>query len=151
MSRNFIDVLDDSKRRSWLSNFLIRKTEGRLLKEEIEKVIDEIDIGKKYTIEIIQSAKEMAERMILSKEESGEVFLGDNFKFGDKKSLPNFNVYEKYVIVITENKELVRVCGRKKKEKYLNNNYLVIYIPESEPYQLSSEVKYILGHFDIKN
>ncbi|WP_031368483.1 hypothetical protein [Clostridium botulinum] len=149
---------------------LIKLTNGQLTKEEIEKIVNNIEIKSNFNINIIRNAEEFAKELTLrdyeddwryederwcnvflvnKKEIHKETIIDDgNFQFGldgmEKYERPNFNINKKYGVL---------------KVLYTGNTYtnindeeeytLIIYIPNNNPYKIDDSIQYVLKNFNI--
>ncbi|MCI8482599.1 MAG: hypothetical protein HFJ27_06120 [Clostridia bacterium] len=173
MKKEMFREMNEQEKRAKLLTCLCKKTNGRLTKEELETIVNNVDISRQYTVTIVNDAKEMAKRLTLKdhfevgREEGcsengkallGKVTLGEHYRRTEEQfseesenaeevldeytDLPDFNIYkESAVSVIKE------IFWQGCMESYFE---IIIYLPETEPYEVDAEVKYILEHFNIK-
>lgn len=173
--KNF-SSLKKQERRAKLLSAIIKKTNGELSKSQLERIVNTIDIDNQYSISIVESAKKMAEELTLynhtekhewcgsdGKEEEGHVLIG-KASFGEdyyflyyvngniedeeeRKTFPEFDVTQPLVVHINsytwEGYERGNHFSREE-------NKLVIYLPEKNPFPISPEVQYILKNFNVK-
>jgi len=174
MENNSFKSMSEKTKRAILMGVIIKKTEGKLSKEELEEIISKVNIGVQYSVNVFTNVMEFAKVITLNniKDEhswagctenvsTGHILLG-NVVFGEyykysyndngtqtnytvQESVPDFNIYEKIVVTIEEHNF-----------SNSNGNYydtwkdsIFIYIPENVPYFISPEVQYILDNFKI--
>lgn len=167
--------LAETEKRARLLMVINKKVNGRLSKNELEKIVNTIDVDVQYSILVIFDAKEMAKQLILADQESehswaggdgtkeeGKCILGNNVSFGQdyhyqyfdngnltqeeaSKTLPDFEITSKLAVVITSNRWDYWDRKRLEEEK----KRIVIYLPAGQPYKVDEEIQYILDHFNI--
>jgi len=174
MENNSFKSMTEKTKRAILMGVIIKRTDGKLLKEELEEIISKVNIGVQYSINVFTNAVEFSKVITLKniKDEhswvgytenvsTGHILLG-NVVFGDnsqysyndngtqtnytvQESFPDFNIHEKIVVAIEEHHF----------SNFNGNHYdtwrnsIFIYIPEDTPYKISSEIQYILDNFKI--
>ncbi|MCK9309831.1 MAG: hypothetical protein M0P99_06135 [Candidatus Cloacimonetes bacterium] len=172
MENNSFKSMSEKTKRAILMGVIIKKTEGKLSKEELEEIISKINIGVQYSINVFTNAVEFSKVITLKNIKdswagytenvsTGHILLG-NVVFGEdyrysyndndtqtnytvQESFPDFNIYEKIVVTIEEHNF-----------SNFNGNYydtwknsIFIYLPEDVPYKISPEVQYIIDDFKI--
>lgn len=168
--------LDELEKKAILLGVIAKRTEGKLSKVELETIVNNIDVSKQYTIQVISDIKQFANLITLSNHKfqhswaggeenitTGQILLGEGLEFGENYSYsysengdqtedsqeykaPDFKVCRKYVVYINEYSF----------SNFNNNNYendrdsIVIYIPENQSFKIDPVVRFILDNFNIE-
>jgi len=166
--------MDKVEKRASLLNVILKRTEGKLSKKQLETIINKLDIKNRYKIIVTNDSKEFNKfsKLINEKMEhswAGEIYTIEKayivfgeIKFGqiyayeysnngnletDKKSEceSNFDINN-------------TICFIKSKHEYSdfnNNNYdtyeniICIYLGDNDSYKIKPEIQYIIDNFNI--
>jgi len=174
MENNSFKSMSEKMKRAVLMGVIIKRTDGKLSREELEEIISKVNIGVQYSVNVFTNAMEFAKVITLKniKDEHswagytedvsvghillGNVIFGEDYRYtyNDngtqtnytvQESFPDFNIHEKIVVAIEEHNF----------SNFNDNHYdtwkdsIFIYIPEDVPYKISPEVQYILDNFKI--
>ncbi len=174
MENNSFKSMNDRMKRAILMGVIIKRTEGKLSKEELEEIISKLNIGVQYSIDVFTDAKEFAKVVTLKNIKSehswagctedvscghiilGNVIFGQNYQYSyndngnqtqynEQESSPDFDMNEKIVVYIEEHNF----------SNYNNDHYdswrndIFIYLPKDVPYKISPEIQYIIDNFKI--
>lgn len=169
--------LTEIEKKAILCGVIVKKTEGKVSKEDITNIVNSLDINCQYTIKVVTDAKEFAKEITLCQHgfshswagsrginQEGVCILGD-VEFGIdryweysnngrmtediKKREPNFDVNKIAVVLITENDwdNYNNPCN--KHDDWTHT--LCFYIPENEPYKIDDNIKALIDAFNIEN
>lgn len=160
-----------AERKAILIGTIIKRTKGYLNKQQIEKIVNNMDLTQQYRIGVYETPKKFSEKAMnkdiqimcsnISKNkrlsQNCRVILGDvelgkvvdrTIMFGEtvseKKSdsqIANFSISEVAAIEITTDDSTKTKIQKE----------LAIYLPESQNYEMDKEIEVIIKIFDIFN
>ena len=172
--------LSEIERKAILCAMIAKKTEGKLSKEQIKYVVDNIDLSLQYTIKVIYNAKEFAKEITMIESGFSHSWAGN---YG-KKEIPlkwfwwgnvapvfglnrnwdysdNGQMREPDIVLNEPNFDITEIyCIIKEVNEWNNYNnsdeydkhnyYMIFYIPENESYKIDDKLKAVIEEFGIE-
>lgn len=172
--------LSEIERKAILCATIAKKTEGKLSKEQIKYVVDDIDLSLQYTIKVIYDAKEFAKEITMIESGFSHSWAGSYgkkekplkwFWWGDVEPVfgldrdwgysDNGRMSEPDIVFYEPNFDITETyCIIKKVSEWNNYNnsdeydkhnyYMIFYIPENESYKIDDKLKAVIEEFGIE-
>jgi len=177
MKNNSFRKLTEQEKRAMLLGAIIKRTQGKLSKSQLETIISSVDVNCQYTIKVFEDAKEFATAITLpnhimnhswaGKTEHtaegvdllgtvGELVFGENmsYEYLNNGNLEEEEKHQTLPEFRVNSVACVSVCERDFSNYNNDNwdrayNYIYIYLPGVKPFKVSERIQYVLDNFDI--